>query len=70
MVNGAPEALNTLDELAEALGEDENFATTVSNRIGENTAEIKKVDNKIGEKTVQTQIIEAIASLPEEKTLT
>ena len=34
LVNSAPEALNTLDELAAALGDDPNFATTVSNQIG------------------------------------
>ena len=34
LVNGAPEALNTLQELAAALGNDANFATTVSTSIG------------------------------------
>ena len=34
LVDGAPEALNTLDELATALGNDPNFATTVSTEIG------------------------------------
>lgn len=33
LVNSAPETLNTLKELAEALGNDENFATTVTNEI-------------------------------------
>ena len=31
IVNSAPSALNTLDELAGALGDDANFATTTSN---------------------------------------
>jgi hypothetical protein len=35
LVDNAPEALNTLDELANALGGDPDFATTVSTRIGE-----------------------------------
>ena len=35
LVNSAPDALNTLDELAAALGDDENFATTVTNQIAE-----------------------------------
>ena len=35
LVNSAPEALNTLNELAAALGNDENFATTVATQIGE-----------------------------------
>lgn len=34
MVNSAPETLNTLNELAEALGDDPNFATTVATNIG------------------------------------
>ena len=34
LVNQAPETLDTLDELAAALGDDPNFATTVSNQIG------------------------------------
>lgn len=33
LVNSAPEALNTLDELAAALNDDSNFATTVTNQI-------------------------------------
>lgn len=33
LVNSAPETLNTLNELAAALGNDSNFATTVSNQI-------------------------------------
>ena len=33
LVNGAPEALDTLNELAAALGDDENFATTVTNSL-------------------------------------
>lgn len=34
LVNSAPSALNTLNELAQALGNDSNFATTISNQIG------------------------------------
>ena len=34
IVNSAPETLDTLNELATALGNDPNFATTVSNQIG------------------------------------
>lgn len=34
LVNAAPGALDTLDELAAALGDDANFATTVTNLIG------------------------------------
>lgn len=34
LVASAPETLNTLNELAAALGNDENYATTISNQIG------------------------------------
>ena len=34
LVNSAPETLDTLNELANALGDDPNFATTVANQIG------------------------------------
>lgn len=34
LVDSAPEALNTLNELAQALGDNPNFATTVSEEIG------------------------------------
>ena len=34
IVNSAPETLDTLNELAAALGNDPNFATTVANQIG------------------------------------
>ncbi|ANB58419.1 putative tail fiber repeat 2 protein [Anoxybacillus sp. B7M1] len=33
LINGAPEALDTLRELAQAMGDDPNFATTVLNRL-------------------------------------
>lgn len=42
IVNSAPETLDTLQELATALGNDANFATTVSTQIG------KKVDKADG----------------------
>lgn len=35
LVNSAPATLDTLNELAAALGNDPNFATTISNQIGE-----------------------------------
>ena len=34
LTTGAPTALNTLDELAAALGDDANFATTVTTSLG------------------------------------
>lgn len=42
LVDSAPETLNTLNELAAALGDDPNFATTVATEIG------KKVDKEDG----------------------
>ena len=43
VVNGSPEALDTLKELSDALGADPNFATTVSTQIGK---KVDKVDGK------------------------
>ena len=43
LVNSSPEALDTLKELADALGNDPNFATTVSNQIGN---KVDKIDGK------------------------
>ena len=34
LVDGSPALLNTLDELASAIGDDENFSTTITNSIG------------------------------------
>jgi hypothetical protein len=34
LVNSAPETLNTLNELAEAIGEDANYAATMTNALG------------------------------------
>ena len=45
LVNGAPDQLNTLNELAKALGNDSNFATTVINELG------KKMDSAEAEST-------------------
>ena len=45
VINSAPETLDTLKELANALGNDANFATTVATQIGKkaNTADLAKV---------------------------
>lgn len=43
LVDSAPETLNTLNELAAALGDDPNFATTVATQIG---TKVDKVDGK------------------------
>lgn len=49
IVNSAPETLNTLNELASALGNDENFATTVATQIGELEAKVDSVPTKMSE---------------------
>ena len=43
LVNGSPEALDTLNELAAALGSDPNFATTIATQMGN---KVDKVDGK------------------------
>ena len=43
LVDSAPETLNTLWELANALGNDPNFATTVANEIGKR---VEKIEGK------------------------
>ena len=43
LVDSAPETLDTLNELAEALGDDPNFATTIANQIGN---KVDKIEGK------------------------
>ena len=47
LLDGAGEAFDTLKELSTALGNDPNFATTVSNKIGANTTKISKNTDNI-----------------------
>ena len=42
LVNGAPELLNTLDELAAAIGDDLNFSVTIMNLINEKSGTVLK----------------------------
>ena len=46
LVDSAPETLNTLNELAAALGEDPNFATTITEELS-NKANKAEVDSKV-----------------------
>ena len=57
LVESAPETLDTLNELAAALGDDPNFATTISNQIG-------TLDNKVKEipSAINSALAEAKAS--------
>lgn len=60
LVNGAPTALDTLQELASALGNDPNFATTILNKIGEKES---KTDAKIEHKRLQDAIPTKVSQL-------
>ena len=60
LVNGAPTALDTLQELATALGNDPNFSTTVLNKIGEKES---KADAQIEHKRLQDAIPTKVSQL-------
>lgn len=60
LVNSAPETLDTLNELANALGNDPNFATTMATQIGQK-ANKTDVDSQI--QNVNTKISQAITTL-------
>lgn len=60
LVNGAPTALDTLQELATALGNDPNFATTILNKIGEKES---KTDAQIEHKRLQDAIPTKVSQL-------
>lgn len=45
LVNGSPSTLDTLNELATALGSDANFSTTVTNLIGEKLAKASNLSD-------------------------
>ena len=53
IVDSAPDALNTLKELASALGNDANFSTTVTNLIGEKES---KTDANVEYETLRQSI--------------
>ena len=48
LVNGAPGLLDTLKELADAIGDDENFAVTVASRFATIEAEISSLQSSSG----------------------
>jgi hypothetical protein len=54
LINGAPGVLDTLDELAAALGDDANFATTVTNSIAGKVS--KTGDTMTGALTIQNGV--------------
>lgn len=57
VVNSAPETLDTLNELAKALGNDENFSTTIANQIG------TKVDKVEGKSLIENTEIERLKNV-------
>ena len=66
LVNSAPEALDTLNELATALGNDANFSTTMTNLIGakaDDTSVVHTSGNEIiaGTKTFNSTITGSIS---------
>lgn len=66
VVDGAPEALDTLYELAKALGDDSNFATTVMDQIGQKlptTIFENFIDNKAWTKDNLTKLSQLINNI-------
>ena len=62
LVDAAPEALNTLNELAAALGDDASFATTVSTSIGEKLAKASNLSDLANTATARTNLGVAIGT--------
>jgi len=54
ILNGAPAALNTLDELAAALGDDENFAATVTTSLGLKVDSLTPISQKTASYTLSS----------------
>lgn len=66
VVDGSPEALDTLYELAKALGDDSNFATTVMDQIGQKlptTTFENFIDNKAWTKDNLTKLSQLINNI-------
>lgn len=66
VVNGSPEALDTLYELAKALGDDPNFATTVMDQIGQKlptTTFENFIDNKAWTKDNLTKLSQLVNNI-------
>lgn len=76
LVASAPETLNTLDEIAAALGDDPNFATTMTNQLGTkaNKTEVytkseanNKINTAVANKVTSTDVtqIKIVDEVPE-----
>ena len=62
LVNGAPEALDTLNELAAALGNDANLSTTLTNAIGEKLAKASNLSDLTDASAARTNLGLAIGT--------
>jgi len=56
LVASSPEALNTLNELAQALGNDASFSTTISNSIGGKLAKASNLSDLTDTSTARTNL--------------
>lgn len=56
LVSAAPELLNTLDEIAAAIGDDANFATTITTSIGEKMARANNLNDVVDVPTARSNL--------------
>lgn len=68
IINSAPEALDTLKELADALGNDANFASTVTNKLTAKADKIEtetKLNNKLDKtgKAADSELLDGLDSI-------
>lgn len=74
IVKTAPEALNTLDELAKAINNDPNFSSTILTEIGKkaNSSDVyikSYIDEKINERPTRTEMTSTYATLQDAQTI-
>ena len=61
LIDSSPTALDTLNELAAALGDDPNFATTVTNYIGTVENEVDRINNYLDSGHLQTTYLSSLS---------